>query len=307
MPANPERRILAAMLRHAKSAEQDPLTPLIDEYLIKREKPQWASKRIKEYTIPILPRVRPPGRLSPSGICGCERAAALKMCGVPGKKRTDPDVELIFEDGIWRHHKWGAIFTDMAKMFPSRFRLISIEFRIEIRGLFITGHLDAHIQIKVGNEWIDYIIDFKGANEWAWSWAYKRRTPVPTHRLQLVTYIRGVRKTGVKVDRGILLYDSKNFNRYYCFPVKFNISEWDEVRVWCRSVLRQVKRKKLPPMHPECDNGNFLANRCVYKHLCYGDMTDNQIERMAYREFKGIDTLWETGLEIERLGTEGYE
>lgn len=303
MPMTEDRRILASIIRHAKTEEQDPLTPLIDEYLIKREKPKYLKRRMKEYTFPIRPRVRPLGRLSPSSLVGCERQAALKLLGAPGRKRTDPDTELIFEDGIWRHHKWQAFFRDMELVLGDhRFRVISIEGRTQIRKLFITGHLDVHVAILVNGEWIEYIIDIKGANEWAWSRIHRSRQAIPEHVGQLHSYMKAK-----KVKRGMLLYDSKDKNRFFVYPVSFDEVRWAEVRLWCKKVLRQIEARELPPMHPECHNGNFLANKCPFKHLCYGDLSPRQLRQKVYADFTTLDDLWNIGIELEKLGdTEDY-
>lgn len=295
-----DRRILASIMKHAKSVEEDPLTPLIDEYLLKREKPKYAKLRLKEYVIPIRPRVRPLGRLSPSSLVGCERQAAFKLLGAPGRKRTDPDTELIFEDGNWRHHKWQAMFYDMERVLGAhRFRVISIESRIEIRKLFVTGHLDAHIAILVNGVWIEYIVDFKGANEWAYSRVFRTREPIPEHIFQLHPYMKGK-----KVQRGMILYDSKDKNKFFVHPVAFDEIRWSEVRMWCRKVLGQVRAQELPPMHPGCEAGNFLGNKCPYRGLCYGDLSPRQIRRKVYKDFAGVDDLWRQGIEMEKLGDE---
>lgn len=290
MAATPDTKILANIVKHMKASDDDPLTPLIDEYLIKRLKPKYQKDRLQEVTIPVAGRPRPPGRLSPSTICGCERQSALTFLGVEGRKRIDPDTELIFEDGVWRHHKWQTMFLDMERVLGSdRIRVLSIEEPVKIGKLYVAGHLDVHIAIFVNGEWIEIVIDIKGANSYAFENAYRTRRPDPKYVRQLLSYMRAKR-----CQRGILLYDSKDKNRYYVFSVEFSDTDWKEVRAWCKRVIGQIESRRLPPMHPECDNGTFLYNKCPFRNLCFGKSL-KQIERLAFEGFTSVDDLWVKG------------
>lgn len=302
MPSTADTKILANIVRHIQAEEEDPLTPLIDEYLLKRNLPKYRSRRLTKYEFDTEDRPRPGGRLSPSSLCGCERQAAFKFLGVEGVKRTDPDVELIFEDGHWRHHKWGYIFRDMEKVLGrKRFRVISIEEPIVIPGLYVAGSLDAVIAIKVNGRWRRYVVDFKGSNNFSFEKAYRDRSPDPTYQKQILAYLKGR-----KIRRGILLYDSKNTNNYYIFVVPMTEVAWAEVRLWCRRIVKQLEAQKLPPMHPDCKNGNFLYGRCAFKKICYGKLSDRQIRSEVYVDFPGVKALWEKGhREIEEH--HGYE
>jgi hypothetical protein len=300
--ATADTRILDSIIKGIVSEEEDPLTALIDEYLIKRNLPKYRDRRIKKIVIDLEDRPRPGGRLSPSSICGCERQAALKFIGVDGVKRLDPDTELIFEDGHWRHHKWGYLFQDMEKVLGrKRFRVINIEYPVVLGPLFVAGHLDIEVKIKVNGKWIRYVIDFKGSNSWSYTKAYQNNAPDETYVKQLMTYMRGR-----KCHRGMLLYESKDRNVFNCFVVTFNEKEWAKIRRWCRRVIDQLERKKLPPKHPECNKGTFLYGRCQFKGLCFGNLTDRQLERQVYVDFPGVSKAWAKGhKEIEEHG--GYE
>lgn len=302
MPSNPDNKILARIVKGIQAEEEDPLTPLIDEYLLKRNKPKYRSRRLQEITLPLIDRPRPGGRLSPSAICGCERQAALKFMGVEGKFRIDPDTELIFEDGHWRHHKWGTMFLDMERVLGRhRFRVLHIEFPCVIDGLYVAGHLDVEIKIKVGDRWIRYVVDFKGSNNYAFEQAYRDRAPHPTYVKQLLTYMKAR-----KCKRGILLYDSKDKNKFYVFVIKANDQAWAEVRLWCKKVIRQMREGVLPERHPDCQNGNFLYSRCQYRSMCWGERSQREIQREVFIGFPGVKKLWEKGhAEIEEHS--GYE
>lgn len=288
-----ESKFLASVVKHLQNEEDDPLTALIDEYMKKRNLPKYRHLRLDKIELDLRERVRPGGRLSPSTICGCERQAAFKFLGVMGKKRHDPEAEMIFEDGHWRHYKWGVIFMEMERILGRhRFRVIGIEIPITIDGLMIAGSLDVEIKIKVNGKWRRYVVDFKGANRFAFDKAYRERTPNPTYLRQLLTYMKSR-----KCKRGMLLFEGKDTNQFFVFPIKVNDSHWAEIRMWCRSILKQMESNKIPPKHPDCNKGNFLSMKCPYKSLCYGNYSDRQLAHHAYKDFPGLEALWEQGLE----------
>lgn len=286
-----DTRILSKIIKHIQETEVDPLTPLIDEYLIKRENPKYRHKRLKHYSFDVLPRVRPLGRLSPSTVGGCQRQAAFTFMGVEGQKKLNPDTELIFEDGNWRHHKWQYIFKEMEQILGRhRFRLISIEEGIKLRKLHIAGSLDAHIRIKIKGKWQDFIVDFKGANNWAFDYVYRNRAPKPEHVWQCIPYMRAK-----KVNKGLVLYDSKERNVFYVFQFDMTDELWNHVRQWSKRVLRQIDKQQIPPMHPDCDKGNFLGDKCPFRGWCYGTKDDDEIEEEVFRNFSSVEELWEEG------------
>lgn len=296
MPIGADDRILARIVKAIQTEEEDPLTPLIDEYLRKRKMPKYRDRLLKTHTIDVEERPRPGGRLSPSSLCGCERQAMLKFVGIEGTFRNDPDQELLFIDGHWRHHKWAFIFREMESILGRhRFQVVHVEHPIVIESLYVAGHLDIEIKIKVDGKWRRYVVDFKGANNFSFEKTYRDQAPDPTYVKQLITYMKGR-----KAKRGILLYDSKDKNTLNVFMISADKLIWGEVRNWCRKVLRQIEERKLPPMHPECENGNFLYNRCQYKGLCYGNKSNRQIQREVYVGFPGMEKKWAEGVaEVE--------
>lgn len=294
MPATADSKILATIIKAMEDEENDPLTPLIDRYFIMREK--YPDRRIRTYELDLQNRPRPLGRLSPSSLCGCERQAALKFLGVEGKKRLDPDTEAIFDDGHWRHHKWQARFRDMeAVLGRKRFRCYSIEEQIKIPKLYISGHLDALIGMRYQGEMESWVVDIKGINEFGFKAILGSQKPKDEHVLQLLAYMR--RK---KCRRGILLYENKMTQATMVFVVRFTEERWTEVQQWSRSVLKQLKNRTLPSMHPECDHGSFLYGKCPFRKLCWGNKTGAALERMAFADFPGVEELWRIGLEIEQ-------
>jgi hypothetical protein len=293
---DPDKKLLSKLVRAMKNTEQDPLRPLIDEYLVKRERRDLRSKRLKEYRVPLLPDVRPGGRLSPSAICGCKRLAAFKYAGVQGDERIDPDTELIFDDGNWRHHRWQATFLDMeALLGRERIRVLGIEDRVGDERLHIAGSLDVLLAIKVrrgnGMVWEKYLIDIKGINTYGFSRITMDNAAKSEHVRQVITYCK-LRQ----IRRGLLLYENKNSNEIRVFQVPFNQKLWQEVEDWSLEVLDALEHKRLPPMHPECEGGTYLWEKCPYRRLCYG-MEPAEARRETYVHFKGVDEAWAAGHE----------
>lgn len=301
MVVSTDKAILKRIVKGIMEEEDDPLTPLIDEYIIKRKKKKYQHLLLTEFKLDVQERPRPGGRLSPSSLCGCERQAQLKFLGVQGRKKTDPEQELIFIDGHWRHHKWDFIFLEMERILGSeRFRVLHIEHPMVIDDLYVAGHLDIEIEIKVGKKWRRYVVDFKGSNNFAFEKAYRDRAADPTYIKQLMTYMKGR-----KCKRGILLYDSKDKNRFYVFAYKMEESIWGEVTNWCRKVIEQTEEQKLAPKHKDCHNGNFLYGRCPFAGLCFGGESDRQIQRKVYRGFPGVAKLWKRGHRVIEEHTGG--
>lgn len=294
MPVASNRSIIKGFVEHIRNKDVDPFTPLIDAYLTKRELPKYRDVRLKEFTVPTLERPRPLGRLSPSALCGCERQAALKFLGVEGRKRVDADTELIFMDGHWRHHKWDYMFLDMQAMFPKRIKVLSYEDNIKLPHLFIAGSLDIYVAIKIDGKWVRYVIDFKGANNWAFQYVHRNHAPKPEHLLQVLPYMRSK-----KCRKGAVIYDSKERNHYYIFTFDFDQKEWERVKDWADRVLDQLERNVLPRTHPECKSGNFWGDRCPYRGICYGSKDEDRIEEEIFRNWVGLDTLWEEGIALE--------
>lgn len=293
MPQSTDRRILAGLVKHAQAEEDDPLTPLIEDYLIKRVDPRYAHLRIRRLEIETDERPRPPGRISPSMAGGCARQAVFVFTGTKGRRKVDPDQEMIFEDGKWRHHKWDFIFLEMERFFPKKFKVVSIEESVTIDGQYIAGSLDAIIKIKVNGKWRTYVVDFKGANSFAFEDAYRNKRPNPRYVLQLITYMKSKRK-----KRGILLFESKDKNRYYCFPVRASDAKWADVKIWSQTVIDAMEARKLPPKDPECNNGKFLYGKCPFKDHCFGKRDAAQVRREVYVNFPGVQEQWDRGNEI---------
>lgn len=268
-------------------AEEDPLTPLIDTYFLTRDN---SEERLRSYTINMEERPRPPGRLSPSSICACERQAAFKFVGMPGRTQVDPESQAIFDDGHWRHHKWQATFLDMELVLgPKKFKVISIEEDVEVPELYIAGAADAVIVIN-GKKWV---VDFKGINSWGFEAVFRNHKPHEKHVLQLLAYMKAR-----KIRRGLILYDHKDRSRTKIFAIHFTGKDWAEVEEWCERVLRKLDRQELPPMSLDCHSGTMLFEKCPWAHVCYGKASPAKIKKRMYRNFTSVDEMWEYGKQM---------
>jgi hypothetical protein len=283
-----DEQVLANLIKHIKKEGDDPFTPLLDTYLLERNR---SKNRLQEFVVPVVERGRPGGRLSPSSVCGCQRKAAFNFLAVKGKGGIDPEQQLLFDDGNWRHHKWGAVFLDMqAVLGEAVFKVKALEEPITIPSLYIAGHLDASITING----VPYIVDFKGINTWGFDRVFRSQEPLAPHVLQLLAYMRGK-----KVRNGFMLYDCKNTNRTKVYTVKFTKSAWAEVSEWCESVLSKVAKRTLPSKSPDCVAGSFLYEKCPYAYLCWGHHEHEKIQEYAYKDFTNLQSSWEKGLELK--------
>lgn len=281
------------MAKRLREAGEEPFSPLLEEYIMTRAK---AKNRLDNYVIDMTPRPRPPGRISPSKLCGCMRAAVFGFVGVRGEDKRDLDSELIFENGNWFHHKWQALFKDMELVLGrDRFRVLSIEDGILIPELYIAGSFDIHVAIKVDGRWRHYIVDIKSINSFGFNKVMELQGPLPSHEQQVTTYAKG---RGVK--RGLLLYENKNDNRVMPFVFNVNTAVWGDVVEWCEDTVDHLQNSTIPPMHPECQSGTFLFDKCPYSKICTRK-SDEQIVRITYRNrrrpWPGLDEAWRRGNE----------
>lgn len=280
------------MVKRLKEADLEPLTPLIEEYMIKR---RTAKKRLSKLTIDLTPRPRPPGRLSPSSLCGCPRAAAFRFAGVPGADKTDWETELIFENGDWFHHKWQLLFRDMEVVLGrKRFRVVGIEINVAIPELFVAGSLDIHILVKVNGEWIDYIVDIKSINTYGFAKVMVNGAPLPSHEQQVTAYAKAA---GVK--NGLLFYENKNDNKILAFAFRVEPKVVREIEEWCEDVIHHLDKETIPPQHIDCQSGTFLFDKCPYAKYCHGKKTDEQLVEITYKSKKrpwpGVKKAWKRG------------
>lgn len=283
---------LNKLVRNIKNAEHDPLRPMIDAYLLERD---HAPQRYKEEDLDLNPRLRPPGRFSPSNLGGCEREAAYRFVGARSKKMFDPDLQLIFDDGEWRHLKWQATFRDMEKVLgPKRFKVIAIEQRVQYKDLFIEGSLDAILRI-IGEL---IVVDIKGISEQGFQFVMRNNKPIAKHVLQLISYMRAR-----KIRRGLIWYENKNNQYTLAFIIEFNNEDWAEVQAWTESVISFLEKKKLPPAHPDCRRGTIGFQKCPYADLCFGSMDIQDVEAKVYRNFISLEDQWEKGQQALVSGT----
>lgn len=216
----------------------------------------------------------------------------FKFTGLKGQVRIDPQSETIFDDGNWRHHRWQTIFRDMERVLGrENFKVISIEEKVSIDDLYMSGHLDITVWIKGYGR---IVIDIKGINDRGFTRILTEDTPVEKHVEQLMAYCeaRGVYK-------GMLFYENKNDNRWRCYLIKWDQSIWEKVQNWASEVVTALEHEKLPKRDVECQSGTFLYDRCPYAKWCYGGKDHDEIKQATYHNFPGIEVAWRRGHEVE--------
>lgn len=285
-----DRKILATLVRNMKRRGSDPLRPLVDAYLIERVA---AADRYETPPYSLRPPVRPGGRFSPSDLCGCERAAGFKFLGMESRKRINPDRELIFDDGNWRHLKWESIFHDMERVLGSdRCHVVAIETRVMFPELYVAGALDAILMLRptARSPRLKWLIDIKGINSRGFQHIIRNDAPIDKHVKQVVAYLRA---TGCK--RGLLWYENKDTQETKAFIVRDDDDAWLEVESWATAVIHALNQRWLPPMHPECVRGTLTFERCPYARHCFGAVDDDDVRDLAYDGWQGIEAAWDQG------------
>lgn len=286
-----DTQILARLMRRMKEGG-NPLDPLIDAYLMQRDR---SPNRLQTYEVDIVPRPRPHGRISPSVIAGCEKQGVFKFIGVPGRQQIDPDLEDIFDDGNWRHHRLQARALDMEKVLgKDKFQVLAIEENVEIPQLFIAGSLDLVARIHK-KKWV---IDYKGINLWGFKDLLEKDEPKVEHVRQLITYMAAKR-----IPRGMLYYENKNNQQRRIYVVEFDPDEWQEVKAWCVRVIMAMRRRELPDMHPDCQAGTYMYEKCPWSSWCFGNMDHAEQEEAAYNIFDAVEAHWEEGHDIAGTGS----
>lgn len=287
MVASAKSSMLAKMVKRAKARKRDPLRPLLDEYLLTRE--DSPTRFLRPPFDDLTERPRPPGRISPSSIGGCQKRAVFKFLGVKGFMKIDPDLQLIFDDGNWRHLKWGWTFYDMeAVLGKEKFEVISMEEDVSYDPLYVAGSLDTVVRIN-GKKWV---VDFKGANLYTWTDAFMNNEPKVDHIWQLMLYMKARR-----IRRGLLMYENKNNQEVKVFVVEFNDDDWSEVVRWIKPVIKKLRERRLPQMDHECTKGSRMEQQCPFSKWCYGGDSHQVQERKAYKDFPGIDQQFERSFE----------
>jgi hypothetical protein len=283
-------KLLAAMVKRMKKRGSDPLRPLLDEYLLERTRTKH-----RHVTTPMAmePPKRPAGRISPSQLCGCERAAIFKFVGAEGRRKVNPDQELVFDDGNWRHLKWQAMFRDMeAVLGPDRISVLGVEMPVLFPEMYIAGTLDVLVDIPEDGTEHRWVIDIKGINRRGFDWICHQNEPVAHHVKQLVSY-----EKSANCGDGFIWYECKDTQRTKAFIVRHDDEAWTEVESWCGSVLSLLSREMLPDVHPECDRGTFRFSKCPYSSLCFGKRSDDEVEEACFSDWNGIDAAWRKGNE----------
>lgn len=281
-------RILHKLIQRMKQRENDPLRPKIDKYLLQRDA---AETRLQEYVVDLRHQPRPPGRFSPSDMGGCLRKAAFTFVSMPRRRKIDPDGQMIFMTGDWMHHMLQCMFLDMEQVLgPEEFKVVGIEQQVMVPDLYIAGTLDA--ELKIDQEPV--VWDGKTINDRGYRYVHTEGKPHAKHKSQVLTYLRARKRI-----KGIVTYFNKDNQLMQNYSINFNRKDWEEIEGWVREIIVAMNGEKLPPMHPDCQQGNFVYERCPYARICYGNKTPKQIRIRMYKQFPGVDEQWRRFVESE--------
>jgi hypothetical protein len=268
-------RGLSRLIRTAKNPP-DPLSALIDEYLIKR-------KYEPDPLPPTKSRRRRGGRFTPSGM-KCMRAACFQFMQVEAHVATTPEQELVFGVGNWTHHMWQAYFKDMERILgPEQFQFFGHEVWCSVPKFYLAGNLDVHCAIN-GNP---AIIDIKTINDAGFSQLHFKGQADPEHVDQLTRYLRAQ-----DVPLGLLMYVNKNDQRYKIFVVRYDKRRWLKSVEWLRAGIRHLAEQTVPDMHEDCTADSSMRRYCKYATYCYGD-DDLDLQALLYSGQKSFRELWE--------------
>lgn len=163
---------------------------------------------------------------SPSGFTACQRKQVIdKIDGMRSKIVIDPQLQLIFDDGNWRHLRWQMLFYKMGIVESME------EFKSE-GDLELGGSLDIKIVLRIRNKKMRIIVDIKGINASGWQHVSTTGKPPMSHVVQLRTYMM---LHGIMT--GVLWYEDKNTNRIYEFIIKASDK-------WEKSIRKRAARMK---------------------------------------------------------------
>lgn len=255
----------------ARAVKSQVLVPLIDSWLMDRPD-DWQlihPKVLKLYETQNQ-GWNSTGRFSASASGGCLRKGVLRYTGTPAPERKlqTPRSGRIADDGHYRHLRFHSYLLHMSDDRRVPLRSIKFESSTGITKWNVRGSLDHRIQIRIAGSWIDYIVDFKGANQWQ-SQKIASDGANAGNTSQLVIYC-----WSEKVDLGILLYEDKNTQELHEFTIQITSERIAQERNKLRTMNKHVRDGTLPPRPPECFKGKFRGYACEFARLCYPELQE---------------------------------
>lgn len=186
---------------------------------------------------------------SPSGATNCARRQVIdKHSNLVSLDYIDPHLQLVFDDGRWRHLRLQMMLWKMGIVKSAE------EFRT-LGELEYGGSTDVVVELVVRGQKTLVIVDFKGSHASQWNQIATTGKALPKHVLQVAIYCY----LHPDVTQGLILYDNKNTQDLFEILVK------PSPKLIARAVKRQkymkryVEHKAFP--QEECNVGDSSDRR----------------------------------------------
>ena len=200
------------------------------------------------------PRVRS-ASFSSSSRGSCERAQVFGYLGLPQAGRMNPQLQLIFLDGHWRHHRWQMLLLTAGI-------LTRVETPWSRDDLRLKGSLDG---VNDEEKWG---FELKGISPFG----YKAVQIVPKyeHLLQIHTYMLG---TGL--DLFSLVYENKATQEWTEHVITKDEKVMSDVMDELQTLNEAIDQQELPGMLTECMEAT--RHDCPYRETCSGLSWDQAV------------------------------
>lgn len=220
--------------------------PQLNRYLIAR----GDMFPLKETTVDFItrqiatqPRVRS-GSFSASSAGRCYRAQELAFLGAPSGDVIDPQLQLIFDDGTWRHMRWQATLLDAGILHTAEFGLPWANMRsmgsMDGLGLVPKDHIKPHWRGK------EFGFELKGTNQWT----FKKSVLDGAKDAHLDQVHRYFLAGGF--DLFVILYEDKDTQQTHEWVYEPDKARLKKQRDELDALNGAIDQQKLHPMLPEC-------------------------------------------------------
>lgn len=227
--------------------DQNRLNPLMD--------PATSMAVIEQ--LQSVPRKRS-GSFSASSAGSCERSQVFGYHGADAE-RTDVGLNIIFNDGSWRHARWQAILLSAGILTDIEFPLFwnSKRQRGTMDGVGVVPD-DHFVKGWRGKE---FGFELKGVNAFSYPKLVKDNAPMPKHLAQVARYFL---LSGLELFS--LVYENKSTQEFHEWVLtRHMLAEMIEAqREEVEYLLTHVEDGMLPPMLDECQAGKGAFKTCGY-------------------------------------------
>lgn len=249
------------------------LTPLIDAWLMRRSDDLLlVHPKLLEHLRGQTNSWNTKGRFAASASGGCPRKAVLRYNGTPApeSKRETPRGERILDDGHYRHLRLHSYLLHMSDDPKVPLESLGFEKTVEVKPFRVRGSLDHWIRIFEHGQWVEYVVDFKGASQWQSS-QLSYGGANNSHISQGITYAWA---TGVRDI--IILYEDKNSQEFHEFVIHVTDEMLEREQAKVKKLKRHVRRETLPPRPGDCIKGKYHGYTCEFRLLCYPELRKEQ-------------------------------